>query len=97
MNTYAAWFNSKSFSAHTIAITAFALAGIVASDKQVQAWVTQVCGAHVGLAAEIVGFCIIIANYRHSSSEAGTVANVKAIMNQPAPPTAEQIAAASTK
>ena len=38
MNTYAAWFNSKSFSAHTIAITAFALAGIVASDKQVQAW-----------------------------------------------------------
>ena len=95
---FIAWFNSKNLNTHFLACVALAAAGIVATDPQVQHWIGQVCGAHVGLAAEIIGACVIAAKYSHSSSDAGTVANAKAIMKETATaPTAKEIDAATTK
>jgi hypothetical protein len=98
MNWLSAWFNSKNFNTHFIGAAVFGIAGIVALDPQVQAFVKQLCGTHAGLATEIIAACIIVAKYSKSSSPAGTVANSKAILrNTATAPTAAEVDAATTK
>lgn len=97
MNFLLAWLRSKSITAHAVALAALTLASVVAADPQLQQWLKQVCGPHVGLATELIGFCVIVAKYSHSSSAAGKVAAADVIMAGQNPPTAEAIAAARTK
>ena len=92
-----AWFKSKNLNSHWIAAVVFGAAGIVAFDPSVQQFVTQLCGAHAGLAAEIIGAAVIIAKYSHSSSPAGTYATARVLTNAGQTPTSAEVDAASQK
>lgn len=79
MNKITAWFESKNYNSHWIAAFVFGAAGIIATDRQVQQYVGQLCAAHPALAAQIIGGAVIIAKYSHSSSPAGTLATARDI------------------
>ena len=97
MNSIAAWFRSKNITTHTVGAAVFGLAGIIATDRQVQQYVVQLFVAHPALAAQIIGGAVIIAKYSHSSSPAGTLATARAINDSPNAPTRAQVDAAQGK
>jgi len=92
-----AWFKNKSWTSHTVAAAAIAVATIISTDPMVRDFVMSLFKAHPSIGVDVIALAAIILKYTHSSSPAGTVANAKVILSEPDAPTTADINAASTK
>ena len=91
-----AWLRSKNWSAHTVAVAAVSVAGLITYDPQVQTFIAELFKDRPTLVAQIVLVAGIILKYSHSSSDAGKVASAQAIQASSKAPTPEAVQKATT-
>ncbi len=96
MDGLAAWFKSKNWTAHTVAVAAIGVATAITTDETVRSFLVGVFQLHPKIVAGITGAAVLVLKYSHSSSPAGTVANAESVLAAPNPPTATAIQAAQT-
>ena len=89
------WVKSKKWSTHAMILGVVGLAGLIASDQQVQQYITGSFSAHPKIAADIIGLALIIAKVTISRTTAATVAHANVIMSGPNPPTKAEVKSAT--
>ena len=95
MNAILAWLKSKNISTHTIAVALIAAATIISSDQTVRDFILTLFKDHPIIGTDLIALAGIILKYSHSLSDAGAVANAKAILDKPDSPTVAQVDAAT--
>jgi hypothetical protein len=69
MSQIIAWFKSKNISSHVVAVTIVALATLIVTDSQVQAFVLQLFATYPKIGTAIVAIAGIIFKYSHSTPQ----------------------------
>lgn len=95
METIRAWLYSRNITSHTIAIVIVSAATLYTTDQQVRDFTIQLFHNHPTIPADLLALAGIVMKYSSAHSPAGVVAEAKAVMNSPNPPTSAAVNAAT--
>ena len=93
--TIEAWAKSRNITSHAIAAVIISAAALYTGDQQVRDFTIQLFHNHPTIPADLLALAGIIMKYSSAHSPAGVVAQAKAVMSSPNPPTIEAVKAAT--